>query len=263
MSFTPIKHRVISISWEAARCFCQWRLIFNRFTSCFACFLLLGVELLETVLGAFLGHKFKKLDQLFINFIDCCQPHIFKTADDETFCQILPVALESKKDNGWWFCFLKNNPKFKLFWVPSGSPTVQILMFRIQHIHRFSLIQLVVVCVHSPVGAVNEASSPPTPDQQSEGSWRVWTRSKPLAWSVFCHEPSSVLNRSKALGHTWRLSDRYCCSSHLWFQTAGVQLWSEQTSCEESLLDSLIQTRSSSDGLGNFSFRRPLLNPGD
>lgn len=192
-----------------------------------------------------------------------CQPHIFKTADYETFCQILPVALESKKDNGWWFCFLKNNPKFKLFWVPSGSPTVQILMFRIQHIHRFSLIQLVLVCVHSPVGAVNEASSPPTPDQQSEGSWRVWTRSKPLAWSVFCHESSSVLNRSKALGHTWRLSDRYCCPSHLWFQTAGVQLWSEQTSCEESLLDSLIQTRSSSAGLRNFSFRRPLLNPGD
>ena len=37
---------------------------------------------------AVLGHKFKKLDQLFINLFNI----IFKAADYEYFHQILPVA---------------------------------------------------------------------------------------------------------------------------------------------------------------------------
>lgn len=110
--------------------------------------------------------------QLFIYFIDYIQPHMFKTADYETFPQILTCRSlqhwNPKKIMVDGFGFWR-----VICWVPSSCSTVQTLMYRIQHVHRFSLIQLVLVCVLSLVGAVNEASLPPTPDQQSGGSWRV------------------------------------------------------------------------------------------
>ncbi len=96
----------------------------------------------------------------------------------------------------------------------------------------------------------------------------VWTWSKPLLWSVFCHQSSRALICSKALGHIWRLSDKSCCSSSLSFlgkmasnfyrvRTWEVQQASEQTACKESALDNLIQTRNSSAGLMNSAFMFP------